>query len=269
LSTVEFGIPGPSGEIPARLYRTSEDTQSAVIHFHGGGFVLGNLDTHDGFCRAFANRTECAVVAIEYRKAPEAEFPAATDDCLAATRWIHANAADLGLDQSRIGVAGDSAGGNLAAVTALRCRDEDGPALTLQVLNYPCLDATLASPSIAENAEGYFLTKSSMNYFWRHYLGRSGAQRDPLASPIFAKTLTGLPPAFVVTAEFDPLRDEGNEYVQRLREDGVEVVHEQVPGTIHAFLLLGKLIPHAYRVLTAEAQFVRSRFAAMTARLGA
>jgi acetyl esterase len=257
---LELSIPGPGGEIRARLYKPAEGELPVMMHFHGGGFVLCNLDTHDGPCRAFANRSGCAVVAVEYRKAPVSRFPAATDDCLAATRWVHDRGSELGVDRARMGVMGDSAGGNLAAVTAIRCRDKAGPALRLQILNYPCIDATLSLPSIEEKAEGYFLTKGSMEYFWGHYLGDSGAERNPLASPLFAPSLEGLPPAFVVTAEYDPLRDEGNAYAKRLRDAGVEVVHEQVGGTIHGFLALAKLIPDAERILVSEAEFARSQF---------
>ena len=256
----DLTIPGPDFEIPARFYKSSDRELPVMMHFHGGGFVLGNLDTHDGFCRKFANRAACAVVAVEYRKAPVWRFPTPSDDCLAATRWIHENAADIGVDPLRIGVIGDSAGANLSAVTALRCRDEAGPALTLQVLNYPNVDATMSMPSYEENSEGYFLTKKAMEYFWGHYLGNSGAELDPKASPLFARSFEGLPPAYVVTAEYDPLRDEGNAYAEALKNADVEVIHEHVDGTIHAFLSLSNLIPDADRVLTAEAEFVRVKF---------
>ena len=222
--------------------------------------MIGDLETHEGFCRSLSRATGCAVVAVAYRTAPEHRFPAAAEDCFAALRWVAANAADLGLDGHRLGVIGDSAGGNLAAAVALMARDRGGPALTLQVLTYPAVDASMKAPSIAENAEGYFLTESAMRYFWGHYLGDSGDPRHPYASPLAASDHAGLPDAFILTAQYDPLRDEGEAYAQKLEAAGCRVEIHRFEGTFHGFLLMGKVISAAGQALAAEAAFIRRHF---------
>jgi acetyl esterase len=208
-----------------------------MVFFHGSGFVLCSLDTHDGLCRNLCAWAGCVVVSVDYRLAPEAKFPAATDDCLAATRWAAAHAAELNADPTRIVVAGDSAGGNLAAVTALRIRDEGGPKLCSQLLLYPVTDYhTPGTPSYAENAEGYGLTRATMEWFWDHYLEDPSQATHPHAAPLRAASLAGLPPAYIISAEYDPLRDEAEVYGARLREAGVRTDVVRVPGMNHGFL---------------------------------
>ncbi len=207
-----------------------------LVYFHGGGFVLGDLDSHDSICRNLALAADAVVVAVDYRLAPEHPFPAAADDCLAATRWAAARAAALGADPARIAVAGDSAGGNLAAVVALRLRDEGGPALRGQLLIYPVTDNHVEpTASMIANGEGYFLTREAMLFFDKHYL----ADPDHLAHPHFAvlraPDLSGLPPAYVLTAEYDPLLDEGEAYAARLSAAGVAVEQVRALGVIHGF----------------------------------
>ena len=204
-----------------------------MVFFHGSGFVLCSLDTHDGMCRNLCAGGGCVVVSVDYRLAPEEKFPAATDDCLLATRWAAEHAAEIGADPARIVVAGDSAGGNLAAVTALRVRDEGGPELCGQLLLYPVTDYhTPGTPSYVENGDGYGLTRATMEWFWDHYLAEAADALHPHASPLRAPDLSGLPPAFVMTAEYDPLRDEAEVYGRRL--DAAEIV--RVPGMNHGFL---------------------------------
>ena len=212
-----------------------------MVFFHGSGFVLCSLDTHDGMCRNLCAGTGCVVVSVDYRLAPEAKFPAAPDDCLAATRWAVANAAALGADPGRVFVAGDSAGGNLAAVTALRIRDEGGPRLLGQLLIYPVTDYyEPGTPSMIENAEGYGLTRAGMIWFWNHYLAAPSDGANPHASPFRAADLSGLPPALVVTAEYDPLRDEGEYYADRLRQAGVPTQMKRWDGDKSRVLLLAR-----------------------------
>ncbi|HLY58873.1 MAG TPA: alpha/beta hydrolase [Stellaceae bacterium] len=226
----------PAGPIGGRLYRPLPGTLPLLVYFHGGGFVLGNLDSHDEICRQLAASSGAAVLAVDYRLAPEHKFPAATDDSLAAVRWAAANAAALGTDPARIAVGGDSAGGNLSAVTSIRLRDEGGPVLVAQMLIYP-VAAHYEPPtrSIVENAEGYFLTLDAMKYFTGLYLPDEAATRHPHFAVLSTPNLAGLPPAYVLTAEFDPLRDEGEAYAARLREAGVDVETIRYDGMIHAF----------------------------------
>jgi acetyl esterase len=215
-------IPGAAGEMPARIYRPHGTGPFPVlVYCHGGGWVIGNLDAYDATCRALTKAAGCLVVAMEYRLAPEHKFPAAPEDYYAATQWVAASATALGGDSRRIAVGGDSAGGNLAAVVAQMARDRGGPALCYQVLVYPVTDYNFGTPSYREHAEGYLLTKEAMTWFWNHYLPSPAEGSHPMASPLRAARLNGLPAAFVLTAEFDPLRDEGEAYAARLREAGV------------------------------------------------
>ena len=254
-------IPTPDGDVPIRLYApASQRPLPALLHYHGGGWVIGDLETHDGFCRSLSRATGCAVVAVAYHTAPEHPFPAAAEDCFAALCWVAANASDLGFDGDRLGVIGDSAGGNLAAAVSLMARDRGGPALTLQVLTYPAVDASMSAPSVKENAEGYFLTESAMRYFWGHYLGDSGDPQHPYASPLAAEDHTGLPSAFVLITQYDPLRDEGEAYAQKLEEAGNYVELHRFDGTFHGFLLMGKVISAAGQALAAQAAFIRRHF---------
>ena len=235
---VERTIDGPGGPMKLRVY-TPKGTGPfpLMVFFHGSGFVLCSLDTHDGMCRNLAAGIGCVVVSVDYRLAPEHRFPAGPDDCLAATRWAASHAGELGADATRIMLAGDSAGGNMAAVTALRVRDEGGPALVGQMLLYPVTDYhTPGTPSYAENAEGYGLTRDTMEWFWAHYLGDATHAAHPHASPLRAADLSRLPAAYVVSAEYDPLRDEAERYGDRLRAAGVPVEITRRPGMNHGFL---------------------------------
>jgi acetyl esterase len=229
-------IPGPAGEIPVRIYTPQGNGPfPALVFFHGGGWVICNLDTHDGICRSLANGAGCVVVSVDYRLAPEHKFPAAPEDCYAATQWVAQNAAELNVDASNVAIGGDSAGGNLTAVVAQMARDRGGPHLVFQLLIYPATDFRMNTPSIEENATGYFLTKDDMIWFTNHYLNSEEDKTNPLASPLLASDLSGLPPALIITAQYDPLRDEGELYGQKLREAGVPVTISRYEGVIHGF----------------------------------
>jgi acetyl esterase len=235
-------IAGPVGDIPIRIY-TPEGSRPfpVVVYFHGGGWVIGNPDMVDATCRILANRARAVVVSVDYRLAPEQKFPAAVADCYAATQWVADNAGELHGDPQRIAVAGDSAGGNLAAVIALLARDRATPKLAFQVLFYPVTDHNLTTASYQENGKGYFLTYDMMKWFWDHYLNNDDDGRDWQASPLRAENKRGLPPAFVATAEFDPLRDEGEAYAELLRLAGNTVTAKRYDGQIHGFVTLGTM----------------------------
>jgi acetyl esterase len=235
-------IPGPAGELPVRIYwPEASGVRPLIVFFHGGGFVLCSLETHDEVCRALCRDTEAVVVSVDYRLAPESKYPAAADDCYAALVWGAANAASLGADPARVAVAGDSAGGNLAAVTALRARDLGTPALCHQALIYPATSADFDSVSFRENGEGYFLTADAMRWFWSHYLADAAQAAEPYACPIKAGSLAGLPPATVVTAEYDPLRDEAEDYARALAAAGVATELRRYAGMIHGFVSMAEI----------------------------
>jgi acetyl esterase len=241
IATEDLAIPGPAGDIPARIYRPDGVERPGIcVFFHGGGFVLGNIATHDRDCRMIADQARCLVVSVDYRLAPEHPCPAAPDDCFAALQWVAEHGEELGGDTTRLAVAGDSAGGNLAAVTALRARDAGGPDLSFQLLVYPVVDMTptVEEPryeSMLENAEGYYLTLADMEFFSDCYLPDESAKSDPSASPILAD-LAGLPPALVLTCEFDPLRDQGEAYAKGLADAGVPVTLNRYDGAIHGVM---------------------------------
>lgn len=246
----ELAIPAPHGSIAARLYRPATLRQTgglapALVFLHGGGWVIGNLDTHDVVCRKLAHEGELIVISVDYRLAPEHKFPAAVDDAVAATRWVAGNAAALGIDAARLSVGGDSAGGNLASVVAIAARDGDGPAIAGQVLIYPATDFTMSQPSHGEPETSVLLTHSVIRWFRDHYLTGTADVQDWRASPAHAKTLVGLPPAYVLTAGADPLRDEGDAYARRLQAAGVPVTHRSFPGQFHGFFTMGKLLDQA------------------------
>jgi acetyl esterase len=233
-------ISGPAGEIPIRIYTPTVSTPAPVlIYFHGGGWVLGDLDSHDHVCRSIANTVECVVASVDYRLAPEAKFPAAVEDSYRALEWIAAHERELGIDRGRIAVGGDSAGGNLAAVISQMAHDRNGPIPVYQVLIYPATDMRMTTASMEENAEGPLLTRASMAWFIEHYLRGERDKLDPLASPLLAADLSGLPAAFVLTAECDPLRDEGEEYGRRLEQAGVPVEIKRYAGMPHGFFSFG------------------------------
>lgn len=229
-------IPGPQDSIRIRIYRPSSAAVLPVVVFlHGGGWVMGSIETHDVYCRQLAHASGWAVVSVDYRLAPEHKFPAGLEDALAATRWVAEQADQIGVDPRRIAVAGDSAGGNLAAAVALLARDRGGLRLAFQVLLYPVLDYYFDTPSYRENATGYHLTRAAMIWSWRHYLNSQQDGHLPYASPLRANDLSGLPAALIMTAEYDPLRDEGEAYAQRLGAAGVPVVLRRYDGLIHGF----------------------------------
>ncbi|MGE0290081.1 MAG: alpha/beta hydrolase [Bradyrhizobium sp.] len=246
-ATAELAIPAPHGSIPARIYtpkrlRKTDGLAPCLVFFHGGGWVIGNLDSHDVVCRKLAHEGELIVISVDYRLAPEHRFPAAFDDALAATRWVADNAKRLGIDADRLFVGGDSAGGNLAAATALAARD-GGPKLAGQVLIYPATDLAMNTPSHSEPETSILLTHSVTRWFIANYLGDADVS-DWRVSPARAE-LAGLPPAYVLVAGADPLRDEGNAYAQRLREAGIAVTHRYFPGQFHGFFTMGKLLNQA------------------------
>ena len=237
--------------IPLRVYRPPGVSDSrrlpVLVYFHGGGWVIGDLETHDVLCRQLTAEAGVSVIAVDYRLAPEHKFPAAADDAWAATRWIAAHAAELGVDADRLAVGGDSAGGNLAAVVALLAREAGGPRIALQILLYPVTDLVSESQSYADLADGYMLTRDSMRWFRAQYLATEQDAADWRVSPLRAPSLAGLPPALVVTAGYDPLRDEGEAYARRLREAGVSVDAVSFGGMIHGFVPMGRLIDTAFR----------------------
>jgi acetyl esterase len=230
---------GPETEIPVRIYTPDTDGPlPALVFFHGGGWLLGDLETHDALCRALATETECVVVAVDYRLAPEHRFPAGLEDCYAATRWVADNAASIGADPGALAIAGDSAGGALAVGVALLARDRDGPAIRYQVLAYPATDYAFDTESYEENAQGYFLTRKDMERFWDGYLRSELDGTHPYAAPLRTESLEGLPASFVLTSGFDPLRDDGRQLAERLADAGVPTRHVQYDEMIHGFLTM-------------------------------
>ena len=254
-------IDGPGGAIPLRIYTPAGDGPFPVLmNFHGGGWVIGDLDTADAQCRMMCAGADCMVVSVDYRLAPEHRFPAAVDDCYAATCWVAEHAASLGGDPNKLAVGGDSAGGNLAAVVALLARDQDGPALCLQLLIYPVTDADFGTGSYADNAAGYLLERATMEWFWDHYLPDANERRDPRAAPLRATDLAGLPPALVQTAEFDPLRDEGEAYGHALEAAGNEVTITRYDGLIHGYLPMARNVEAAVPAMREACDALRKAF---------
>lgn len=252
-------ISGPSGSIPVRIY-TPEGSGPfpALVYFHGGGWVLGSIETHDPICRELAQSVGCVVISVDYRLAPEHPFPMPLEDCYAAVSWVARHATEIQCDAQRIAVGGDSAGGNLAAAVALTARDRGGPPLAFQLLIYPVTDYAFDTDSYQENGYGYFLTKDMMIWFWQHYLSNKDHGLCPQASPLRAERVSGLPPALVVTAEFDPLRDEGAAYAELLQAAGVPVVYRCYAGMIHGFLGLTSMLDTAAQAMAETAAALRS-----------
>jgi acetyl esterase len=254
-------IPGPAGPIRVRIYKPrlqQEHPLPVLVFFHGGGWVLGDLDSADGFCCTLTRQAACLTISVDYRLAPEHRYPAAVEDCDAATRWVAANASALGGDTSRLIVAGDSAGGNLAAVCALRAHCRAGPSIALQVLIYPVtMLAEPQYPSRSRLAEGYFLTRAALDWFTNHYVPDAAQRHQPDASPLLAQPLQGLPPALVLTAEYDPLVDEGEAYALRLLAAGVPLRARRFLGTIHGFVMFHELLDQGRAAVAEIADAIR------------
>jgi acetyl esterase len=254
----DLNAEGTTGSIPLRLYRPSNGVLPALIYFHGGGWVLGDLDTHDVLCRQLALQAGVIVIAVNYRLAPEHPFPAAVEDCYSATSWISSNAVALGVDNTRLAVGGDSAGGGLAAVMTLMAR-RGGPALTFQILVYPVTDLRAESESYSKYADGYLLTRNMMRWYIAQYAPMPDDVHDWRASPLLAPSVNDVPPALVITAGLDPLRDEGEAYARRLEEAGVPVDYMCLGGMVHGFLTMGGKIDTANRAVSHIASTLRQR----------
>jgi acetyl esterase len=262
-SVQPLAIPSLAGSIPARIYtpkapRLSNGLAPCLVFFHGGGWVIGDLDSHDVVCRKLADEGALIVISVDYRLAPEHKFPAAVDDAITATKWIADHAKQFGIDAARLMVGGDSAGGNLAAVVAISARAGNGPAIAGQVLIYPATDFAMTHPSHAEPETSILLTHSVIKWFRDHYLNGAADAADWRASPARAATLVGLPPAYVLTAGADPLRDEGNEYAERLQQAGVAVALRTFPGQFHGFFTMGKLLQQANVAATEIAVWLKA-----------
>lgn len=257
-------VPGPGGyKVPIRIYTPAGTAPlPLLVFFHGGGWVLGDIESHDGTSRELANKAGCIVVSVDYRLAPEHKFPAAPEDCYAATKWVALNAAAFGGDPTRIAVGGDSAGGNLAAAVAQMAADRGGaPGLVHQLLIYPVTNYAFDTPSYRENGEGYLLTQELMQWFWKQYLSSDEDGKNAYASPLQARELRRVAPAFVITAEFDPLRDEGEAYAARLKEAGVPVEAKRYDGAIHGFFNLGHIIDQGKQVMNDAVTRLKAAFA--------
>jgi acetyl esterase len=257
----DITIPGPAGAIPARVYapHAGPSARPVVAYFHGGGWVQGDLETHHGLCARLAKHADVLVVAIDYRLAPEHKFPAAVEDCFAAYRWLRSGGGNIGADATRVGVAGDSAGGNLAAVVSQLAASGGVPLPTCQVLIYPAVDFSLETVSHRELADGHVIPRERILWYSEQYLRGEADKADLRASPLRAPKVTGQPPTLIVTAGFDPLLDEGHAYAEKLREAGVDVVYREYPGQIHAFVSLTKAIPQGLACTLEIAEYLRQR----------
>jgi acetyl esterase len=257
---------GPGGALPVRIYVPFGNGPFPVLmYFHGGGWVIGDIESSDGLCRTLAGEAACIVVSVDYRLAPEHRFPAAAEDAYHATLWVATEASRFGGDPSRIAVSGDSAGGNLAAVVALMARDRGKPPLKFQLLIYPVTDAGCDTPSYSENSEDYFLTKEAMLWFWGHYAPTQADRSHPYASPLRASNLADLPPALVITAEYDPLRDEGEIYASRMRAAGTPVECTRYDGMIHGFFTMSGLLDKGKAAIRQAAAALRAAFQSLPA----
>jgi acetyl esterase len=251
---------GPDGPIPMRLYvpvAAGGDALPVILFFHGGGFVMGDLDSHDALCRSLANESGCALISVDYRLAPEHKFPAAVEDCFAALSWVEANGPTLGVDPNRIAVAGDSAGANLAAVCCLMAREKGRPRVAFQLLIYPPTSFAQYSPSLQAIGAGFVLNDPILEWCISHYVPKDADRSDYRLSPALATELKGLPPAYLVTAGFDPLHDEGSSYAEQLKQAGVAVAHVNYPSMIHGFFNMQGLVPLASEAIAAAAHAVR------------
>lgn len=261
-------VPGPGGNIPVRVFRPSQEAGLPIlVWFHGGGWVVGSVDGSDPVCRRLAEQSGAIVISVEYRMAPEDVAPASFDDCLAATAWAAEHGSEIGGDGSRIAVGGDSAGGNLAAAVALHARDHGGPTIGHQLLVYPVTDSTMGTSSYEARAEGFGLGREAMEWFWDQYVPPGGAvsREDPRVSPAHASDLSGLPRAHVITAEYDPLCDEGDAYAARLAAAGVPTEHDRVAGHLHGFFTNPHIFDEGEAMVSEAAAQLRAAFAAVAA----
>ena len=259
----DLTIPGPAGDIPVRLYSPDPDTQlPALVYYHGGGWVIGDLDSHDPLCRTLANRANVVVLSVHYRLAPEHKYPAAADDSYAAAQWVSEHGAEIGADGSRIVVCGDSAGGNLSAVVSLMARDRGGPELRGQVLIYPVTNLDFGTDSYRDNGDGSKgLSEDGMRWFWQHYVRTQSEGFEPYASPLRADTIADLPPALVITAEYDALRDEGELYAERLERGGIPTQLTRYDGVIHGFVSMFAAVPEGDTAVNQIAGFLKRMLA--------
>ncbi len=255
-------IPGPHSQIPIRIYTAEGRVPKGVlVYFHGGGWVLGSIVTHDVLCRSITNAAGCIVVSVDYRLAPEHKFPAAPEDCYAAAKWVAANAKSFGGDPDRIAVGGDSAGGNLATVVALMARERGGPRLIFQLLFYPAISAANDTPSQKEfSGDGFILSRADMEWFWNHYLNGSEDRSNPLACPNRANNLAGLPPALVQTCSHDPLRDEGERYAEQMKKAGVNVTLTRYEGVTHGFVSFADVLDKGKQGIKEAGEALRAAF---------
>ena len=261
-SATDHRVPVKNGEITVRVYSPGgKGPLPALVFYHGGGWVIGDLYTHDGICRSIANAANCIVASVDYRMAPEQKYPVAVEDSYAGFAWVLANAGKLGVDARRVAVGGDSAGGNLAAAVSLMARDRGTTLPVQQTLIYPVTNHSYDTPSYHENATGFLLTRDAMRWFWNHYLARDAQGKEPYASPLLAQSLAGLPPALVITAGCDPLRDEGEAYAARLRDAGVPVTLTRYEGIFHGFIRMTRLLDKAKAALDEIAGSLKKAFA--------
>jgi len=255
-------VPGPAGDIPIRIYTPQGEAPCPVlVYYHGGGWVIGSIETHDGICRAFANAAGCIVVSVDYRLAPEHRFPGGLDDAFAALQWVAKNAGEFGGDGSRLAIGGESAGANLVAVLAQLGKDGGGPDLAYQMMAYPVTHRDFDTNSYKDNGEGYFLTRDTMRWFWDNYLNDDAEASDPRTSPLLREDLSGLPPGIVVAPEYDPLRDEGVAYGKRLQEAGVDMEVWVPEGMIHDYLGMTNILPEAKEAIAQIGGRLKKAFA--------
>lgn len=255
-------VPGPGGDIPVRIYTPvggGAAALPAVVFFHGGGFVIGDLNTHDALCRQISNEAKARVIAVDYRLAPEHKFPAAADDCFAALKWVADQASTIGVDANRIAVCGDSAGGNLSAVVCQLAKKAGGPRIVYQVLMYPTTIAHAQTPSMAAFGKGYFLEREAMDWFFDSYVPKGHDLKDPKLAPFWGD-VTGLPPAYVITAGFDPLKDEGKQYADKMAAAGVAVTYKDYPAMVHGFFNMSGIVPQAKDAIHEVAAKLKAAF---------
>ncbi|HSM95106.1 MAG TPA: alpha/beta hydrolase [Rhizomicrobium sp.] len=256
-----IAIPAAHGEIAARSYApvaANSEPLPTLVFFHGGGWVIGNVDTHDGLCRIIANGSGCRVISVEYRLSPESKFPGPVEDAMTAVEWIEKNAAQLGVDANRLAVGGDSAGGDLAAVVAQIAKAKGAPKIAYQLLLFPVTQIGEETTSLREYAEGYFLERKTLDWFYSHYLPTDADRKDPRISPLASEDVSGLPPAYFMLAGFDPLHDEGLAYAEKLRSAGVSVTVADFPDMVHDFIYLQAVLPQAAEALNAAAKALKA-----------